>query len=135
MRPETATIPFTKAKLAELAAPQNRPRVFYHSRKNPGLTLCVTAAGSKTFYFYRWYDGKPHQIPLGKFGEISIEQAANRVKVLLAEIADGKDPNRNADGNERSRHSRTSSTIGFCTPRPTRDPRATGRTNANTTPS
>ena len=92
MRPETATIPFTKAKLAELAAPQNRPRVFYHSRKNPGLTLCVTAAGSKTFYFYRWYDGKPHQIPLGKFGEISIEQAANRVKVLLAEIADGKDP-------------------------------------------
>jgi len=51
-------------------------------------------AGTKSFQFYRWHDGRPVTMTLGKFPAMTVEQARNQAKRFLGEIAEGKDPAR-----------------------------------------
>ena len=94
MQPEglpEGRVPFTKTRLVALPAPQDR-RVYYHDSKTEALTLCVTPAGTKTFYLYKWASGRPTRVPLGRFPGMSIEQARKQAQVIVAEIAKGNDP-------------------------------------------
>ena len=91
MKPKTEAIPFTKKRLAALPAPKDRPGIFYRDSRIAGLSIRVTAT-TKTFYFVKWANGRPLQIPLGRFPMMSVEQASNRVKHLLSELAEGRDP-------------------------------------------
>lgn len=45
-----------------------------------GLQLCVTPAGAKTFYFYKWLDGKPHREKLGRYPNLSLDDARRLVR-------------------------------------------------------
>jgi integrase len=50
------------------------------------------AGGTKTFYVYRKVDGRPQRVKLGRFGDISIEQARKLAGRTTAKIAEGIDP-------------------------------------------
>jgi len=68
--------------------------------------LMVTGNGYKTFYVYKKVQGRPERIKVGRFPDLSVEQARNRAKVLLAAIAQDKNPS------EDKRRIRGTMTIG-----------------------
>ncbi len=76
---QTNRFPFTKTRLEALPVPVGS-RVYHRDAKTEGLTICVTPAGTKTFYLYKWANGRPVRIPLGRFPTMSIEQAPSRPK-------------------------------------------------------
>ncbi len=82
---------FTKPKLSALEPPANGREYVYDAR-TPGLTICITEKGTKTFYFYRRIDGRPVRLKIGRFPEISIEKARTNATKFAGQIADGKNP-------------------------------------------
>ena len=88
---KTSRFPFTIKRLSELPAPTTG-RVYHYDAKAAGLALCVTKTGAKTFYLYRKIDGRPERVRLGKFPEVSVEDARDAVKGMVGEIAKGNDP-------------------------------------------
>jgi len=90
-RSETSRFVFTTTRLQKLPPPP-KSRMYHHDAKVAGLCLCCTKAGTSTFYFYRWTNGKPARIRLGKFPDLSIDQARKAAKELAGDIARGHDP-------------------------------------------
>src|SRR5437868_2213563 len=95
-----ATRNFTKAEIASLPLPpkneQGRStRVTYCDKKVSGLQLRVASSGIKTFSVYRWFKGsaKPERVTLGRFPDLSIEQARTKAQQVLAALAAGSNPN------------------------------------------
>lgn len=101
--PEKVTL--SKTAIANFAA-SAAGRVYYHDVRMPGLAVCVTAAGSKTFYLYRWANGRPLRQRLGTTDELTVEQARNMVRKLIGEIVQG------VDVQERKRAAREEITFG-----------------------
>lgn len=90
--PKTKRINFTKAAIEALKPPATG-RVYIYDAKTPGLAVCVTQAGTKTFYLYRKVDGKPERIRIAPWPDFTIEQARNHADRHNGEIAEGKNPN------------------------------------------
>jgi integrase len=67
-------------------------RVYVYDTHQAALACCVTHQGSKTFYAIRRIEGRPTRVRVGRFPEITIEQARKSVARLLGEIAQGKNP-------------------------------------------
>ena len=88
---KTSRFPFTIKRLQELPSPA-AGRVYHYDTKAAGLCLCVTKAGAKTFYLYRKIDGRPERVRLGKFPEVSVDDARDAVAEMVGEIAKGRDP-------------------------------------------
>lgn len=88
---------FTKPLLEGLPTPEAGERVTYHdAHKNAsGLQLRVTAT-SKTFFIQRRVGGKPERVTLGRFPDMTIEQARKEVARLNALIVQGINPNNDA---------------------------------------
>jgi len=83
-------ISFTKTALDAL---EGKPaRYFVYDTKVPGLALQITPAGTKTFYLYRWLDGKPQRIRLGGYPDMSPELARKQASALNGDIAQGINP-------------------------------------------
>lgn len=82
---------FTKRTVEALKAPEKGRRYVYDS-KTDGLAVAVSYSGSKTFYVYRKVHGRPQRIRLGRFPEMTVEQARRQAVKVAAEIAEGKDP-------------------------------------------
>jgi len=66
--------------------------VYWFDEATPGLALCITQAGSRTYYVVRWVNGKPQRIRLGKFPDVTVEQARTIAKAIVGDIAKGVDP-------------------------------------------
>lgn len=90
-RREPKKVSFTVAALEAMTVPQGKDRHYIYDAKTPGLAYCLTAAGSRSFYLYRWIDGKPKRVRLGG-DELSIEQARKAAARANGKIADGIDP-------------------------------------------
>ncbi len=82
---------FTAQTIARLAPPE-RGRAFHYDAKTPGLAVQVTAAGTRTFYVYRWVQGKPERTRLGTFPSMTVEIARARAAEVNAIIARGESP-------------------------------------------
>ncbi|MBF0137422.1 MAG: tyrosine-type recombinase/integrase [Magnetococcales bacterium] len=82
---------FTK-KTLEALEPSATGAVYYHDTGVKGLTLRVTAGGAKTFVLYRKINGRPERITLGRFPDMTIEQARGRASQANAAIASGENP-------------------------------------------
>jgi integrase len=85
-------INFTKRAIATLPLPEKGKRGVWHDIKTRGLILTITGAGTKSFSAYRWIDGRPERIFLGRFPDLSIEQARGRVGEINAAVAKGENP-------------------------------------------
>ena len=67
-------------------------QVFYDI-KTTGLHLKVSPAGKKGFYLYfRTQNGEQKRPKLGDFGIMALEQARDKARVMLGELAKGNDP-------------------------------------------
>ncbi len=86
-------INFTVKSLAALAPP-SAGRVYVYDTLIRGLAVCITAKNARTYYLYRWVDGRPERIKLGKVGEITVDQARSSAGKKLGQIAAGINPQR-----------------------------------------
>ncbi len=86
-------INFTKANINVLPIPEPGKRDAYHDAKTSGLQLRVTSTGVKTFSIYRRIKGgSPERVTLGRYPDMTIEQARREAKRISFDIADGKNP-------------------------------------------
>lgn len=83
---------FTKSALEALPIPAE-DRVEYRDTKTAGLRLRVTANKVKTFCLYRRVKGgQPERVTLGRFPDVSLEQARKLAAAINSAIADGANP-------------------------------------------
>ncbi|MCU9850561.1 tyrosine-type recombinase/integrase [Defluviimonas sp. WL0024] len=83
---------FTKAALLKAPAAPKGGKDYYNDEKEKGLVLAVTPAGTKSFYLYKRVEGRPERILLGRFPDISIENARKLAASAKGKIAGGKNP-------------------------------------------
>lgn len=84
-------INFTKIIIESLPLPQPGKRDIYHDTKTLGLQLRVTSV--KTFFINRRIKGgSPERITLGRYPDMTIEQARKKTKEIIHDIAEGKNP-------------------------------------------
>jgi hypothetical protein len=68
-------ISFTKKTIEGILPSAGGKLAYYWDTKTRGLFLLVTGAGVKTFYVRRKIKGQSERLLLGRFPELSIEQA------------------------------------------------------------
>lgn len=86
-------INFTKAALDALALPASGQRTTYLDAKTSGLQVRVTSTGVKTFcVFRRIKGGQPERLSLGRYPDMTIEQARRKAAEINATIAGGANP-------------------------------------------
>lgn len=83
--------PFSKRRIEELPLPST-DRVYYLDARTPGLTVCVTHRGTTTFYHVKKVGGRVRRVRLGRFPEVSVEQARKEAEKLNGRVAAGEDP-------------------------------------------
>lgn len=84
---------FTKESLLQIPVPGKGKREVYLDAKTAGLQVRVTDTGVKTFSVYRRVKGgPPKRITIGRFPEVTIEQARRQAAKINADIADGANP-------------------------------------------
>jgi len=84
---------FTKKALQSLTTTDKKSVVTYHDNKKRGLKLLVRASGTKTFMLYRKIQGRPERVLIGRFPDVTIEQARKQADILNSKIARGINPN------------------------------------------
>ena len=91
---------FTKALIEALPPADAGKRTYIYDSKVRGLGVAVTDRGTKTYILYRWVRGKPERVTLGRFPDLSIEQARKLAEKANAAFAMGENP---ADTNRKVR--------------------------------
>ena len=101
---------FTKKTLDIIAPAPTGKRLYFYDIKIRGLELMVTEQGSKSFKVYRKFNGKPVRVTLGKYPEMTVENARNEAQRVIAEMLKGSNPN------EDKKNVRSETTFGdmFC---------------------
>ena len=80
---------FTDKKLIYISPPA-KGQVMYRDEKEKGLVLRVSYAGTKSFYLYKRFDGRPRLIKVGKYPKMSISEARIAVRALKTKIEMGE---------------------------------------------
>ena len=88
---ETLRLALNKTIIAGLEAPDSGRLTVWDS-KCAGLQVVVTSKGLKSFYLYKWMNGRPNRIKLGDFPLMTLEQARNDVQRIVGDAARGNDP-------------------------------------------
>jgi integrase len=96
-------IVFTTKRLQTLETPTSG-RVYWYDSKTPGMSICISSTGVKTYYLYKWSNGRPVRVRIGKFNEISLDDARKTTAQLIGDMAGGVDiaAERRAKRQERS---------------------------------
>lgn len=88
-----ACIRFTKQTIDALPLPAAGKRDTYREGKTTGLQLRVTSNGAKSWsVFRRTKAGPPQRVTLGKYPEMTIEQARRQAAIIVQAIQAGGDP-------------------------------------------
>ena len=89
----TEKITFTNDSIRKLTCPSGRTRAIYYDKKSPKLACVVSKTSIKTFALHAFDKTrkKPFQKTIGRYPDISINQARDIVSKLLAKLADGVD--------------------------------------------
>jgi integrase len=85
---------FTVQFLKNLKPAPKGKRLYFYDTKVRGLGISITDKGSISFLVYRKIEGRPERIILGRFPDLSIENARKMAIQTNAEIAQGKNPNK-----------------------------------------
>lgn len=97
---------FTKKKLESLLPRDGVRQTYYADTTERGLMFCVTKNGDKSFGYRRKVEGVSRRIFLGKFSDLSIEQARAKAKELNLQVGAG------INVFEQRRESREEMTVG-----------------------
>ncbi len=82
----------TKTLLDHIEAPLDRDQSFYRDAQLKGFAVRVTANGIKSFVVEKLVGGKVRRMTIGRYGELTVEQARREAQKLLGKIATGIDP-------------------------------------------
>lgn len=82
----------TKTAVDKIEPPKERDQAFYRDDQLKGFAIRVTANGIKSFVVEKLIGGKVRRITLGRYGELTVEQARKEAQKLLGKIATGIDP-------------------------------------------
>lgn len=93
MKQQDKSFNFTKKTLDTLILPEKEKRLYFYETKVRGLELMITGQGSRSFQVYRKGNSKPVRVTLGKYSEMSIENARNEAQRVIAEMINGKNRN------------------------------------------
>lgn len=85
-------INFTLDALAKIKCPPDKDRIYVYDTKCAGLCVCVTRAGSRSYYLYKKLDGKPERMKLELPSNPSVEQIRTAFKKIDGEIASDRNP-------------------------------------------
>ncbi len=91
----------TKARLDALPTPA-AGQLFLRDSEVRGFAVRVSAAGAKTFVLERRIHGKNRRLTVGRYPDISVEQARLEAQKLIGKIAIGINPRLEALAKERS---------------------------------
>lgn len=81
---------FTKKEIEKLEPPNDKQQERFYDSKTRGLFLLVTRGGAKTFYVRRKVKGKSELFTLGRFPELTVEQARAKASGFHSALTDGK---------------------------------------------
>lgn len=84
-------IKFTKKAIEALESPKKTRRYVYDTVV-PGLCICVTENGTKTYYRYGRVYNRPTRLKIGRHPAWTVEMAREECKRLTGEIAARKNP-------------------------------------------
>ena len=79
---------FTKAAIDGIKLPSKM--ISYHNTKENGLVIMVLPSGVKTFYLYKKVENKPIRMKIGRYPDLSIDNARKEAQKLKSDIALGK---------------------------------------------
>lgn len=82
---------FTKAAIEALSIPAKGWK-YHYDIKVQGLGIGIGCTGKKSFILYRKINGKPERITLGRYPDLTIEQARGKASELNSDIAKGINP-------------------------------------------
>ncbi len=106
MKQQDKNFNFTKKSLDALPSSESGKRLYVYDTKVRGLELMVTDQGTKSFKVYRKFNDKPIRVTLGKYPEMSVEQARLAAQKVITEMLKGKNPN------EEKKKLRAETTLG-----------------------
>lgn len=89
----THKINFTKASLLKAPLPEKGKLDYYKDMRESGLEMIISGGGAKTFYLYRKINGRPERVKLGRFPDLSVENARKSAQKNKGMIAEGINPN------------------------------------------
>lgn len=82
---------FTKKQIQELELPtQAKKMECYWDSKTRGLFLLVMSSGVMTFYVRRKVKGRSERLLIGRFPEVSVEQARSKAAAFHSALTEGK---------------------------------------------
>lgn len=82
----------TKNIVDKAKPPLNKAQTFYRDEQLKGFALRITANGVKSFILEKLINKKVRRITIGRYGELTVEQARKEAQKLLGKIATGIDP-------------------------------------------
>ena len=82
---------FTKAAIDALPVPEKGWK-YYYDLKVQGLGIGIGSTGKKSFVLYRKINGTPERIKLGRYPDLTIEQARGKASEINSDIANGLNP-------------------------------------------
>lgn len=85
-------ISFTKRALENLPLPARGQRAYVYDTKVNGLVLSVTSTGVISFQVYRKLNTRPIRVTLGRYPDMTIDQARKKAQQTLALITEGVNP-------------------------------------------
>ncbi len=89
---KTNQMRLTKSFIDKIKPPVDQQQVFYRDEQLKGFALRVTKAGAKSFVLEKLIQGKLRRLTIGRYGELTAEQARREAQNLLGQIATGRDP-------------------------------------------
>jgi integrase len=90
-RREKVSLNFTKAALDRLPPAKPGARDYYNDTKVRGLQLAVTDRGAKSFCLYRRMGGRPTRYTLGRYPDLTPENARKKAETIAGRVALGED--------------------------------------------
>lgn len=85
-------IKLTKTIVDKLEHVLGKTQTFYCDHDLKGYALRITSGGVKSFIVETRINGKVKRVTLGKYGNLTVEDARKQAKSLLGSVARGDDP-------------------------------------------
>ena len=89
--PQTVPQKITKSYVDRMSTPETG-QAFIRDTELKGFAVRVTSSGAKSFILEKRIDGKVKRLTLGRYPELTVEQARKEAHKLLGHIAIGRNP-------------------------------------------